>query len=206
MSNLLVSLGPNPVPTLSVTMEMFYSQLHQAPTAPKNDHVFNVEIGMYTDPNNACMAVTETDEWLVYAHPFSFSLGCVAAVTHIEVFRSVNPEVLSFVYGLPMQLEYHMVSNLKVTVTEGAKLDALLEFGVIPTIEMVPKAVWAKCEFIHLSIADLGVSYALLRQITRRPFKPKRLGPKSNRRSPRRHKGDPNANSQRLTSIEPLTK
>ena len=84
---------------------MFYNRFHQAPAAPKNDHVLNVEIGIYTDPNDTCMAVPETHEWLVHANTHSFSLGCAVAVTYFKVLGAANLELLSFVYGLPMQLE-----------------------------------------------------------------------------------------------------
>src|SRR5579871_3352614 len=103
VSNLLLYLGSDLVITLPVTIETFYNLLHQAPTAPKNDHVLN-ETCIYTDSNHISMTVLKTHKWLIHTNTFCFSLGCLAAVNFIKINGFVNPEVPIFVYELPIQL------------------------------------------------------------------------------------------------------
>ncbi|KAL5371451.1 hypothetical protein DPSP01_014258 [Paraphaeosphaeria sporulosa] len=139
-----IYFGSNPSPTLPVTMDRFYNLLHQDPKPSNNDHVLNVETGMYTDPTDTTVTVPEIHEWLVHANTFSFSIGCVAAISEIEVAGEPKTSNLPPVYGFPMHLALPLVSPLSISITEDAEPDKPKSFGVIQRVKQVPMAVWAQ--------------------------------------------------------------
>jgi hypothetical protein len=69
--------------------------------------------------SNAPQTVQEAQDWNVRANTFSFSFGCVAAVSIIHV-SSVTPDPVVTegpISARPTQLQHSMTSELTVTIT-----------------------------------------------------------------------------------------
>jgi hypothetical protein len=143
-------VGDNPQPAALVSLETFYSLIHQTSGALEqpNDHVLNPETGLIpkskSDPD-----VPATHDWDVHSNTFSFSIGFVAPISSINLsFLPTDPKVKQVFYARPMQLDKPLNSDVKITVTfdQDPTLD-VKPFGIIQTVKNVPKAVYGQCEF-----------------------------------------------------------